>query len=122
AWYYEPAIYHSRCATSAERTWAGIGGWNTGRLAQDGTAHGEAGVGDHQAWWEILPARAFAVNLHGHPGTLFDSSVRRITGGFRFFMYDYYTRMSVAFDKTGGANNSYDGSSAEGIIERPKNN
>jgi hypothetical protein len=122
AWFIEPTFGSSRCSTNAESTWAGIGGWTTGRLAQDGTAHNEAGIGNHQAWWEILPGDAVPVNLYGHPGVLFDTSVRRITNGFRFYMYDYYSATTKAFDETGGANNSYDGSSAEAIAERPSNN
>ena len=121
-WFIEPTFGSSRCSTNAESTWAGIGGWTTGKLAQDGTAHNEAGIANHQAWWEILPADAVPINLYGHPDFLFDTSVRRITNGFRFYMYDYDTHTTKAFDETGGANNSYDGSSAEAIAERPTNN
>jgi Peptidase A4 family len=44
------------CSKAAEVTWAGLGGYNSHNLAQDGTAYASAGLGNHQAWWEILPA------------------------------------------------------------------
>jgi len=119
-WYVEPRFYHSRCSANSELTWAGIGGAHTSTLSQDGTSHSALGLRNHQAWWEILPATAVPVKgIYGHPDYLFDASVRRITGGFRFFMYDYYFNISWATDVTGSAFNRYDGSSAEAIAERP---
>jgi hypothetical protein len=57
-----------------------------------------------------------------HPGYLFDASTRRITDGYRFWLYDYYDGTTKNFDETGGSLNDYSGQSAEVIMERPKNN
>jgi hypothetical protein len=117
AWYVEPTIHSSVCSSTAEVTWAGLGGWSTNNLAQDGTGSGVPGMGSHQAWWEILPADTIPVSgLYGQAGSLFDASVRRISGGFRFWLESYGTGKTVAFDVSSG---SYDGSSAEAIVERP---
>jgi hypothetical protein len=57
-----------------------------------------------------------AVNLYGDPGSLFDASTRRISGGYRFYMYDYSTGTTDAFDVF---INDYSGHSAEAVAERP---
>ena len=116
AFYTEPSFGGSVCATNSEVTWAGIGGWNSGNLAQDGTSHNVPGLANHQAWWEILPASITAVNLTAHAGFTFDASTRRISGGFRFFLMDSESGQTVAFDVS---SSRYDGSSAEAIAERP---
>lgn len=119
AWYIEPTFYSSRCTTNADVTWAGIGGYSGGNhsVGQDGTAHNVPGVGNHQAWWEIYPYNFItAVNLYGHRGYEFDASTRWLGNGYRFYMHDYYTGHTVAFD---AYHNVYDGSSAEAITERP---
>jgi hypothetical protein len=116
AFYTEPSFGGSVCATNSEVTWAGIGGWNSGNLAQDGTSHNVPGLANHQAWWEILPAFITAVNLTAHAGFTFDASTRRISGGFRFFLMDSQSGQTVAFDVS---SSRYDGSSAEAIAERP---
>ncbi|HXM57805.1 MAG TPA: G1 family glutamic endopeptidase [Candidatus Dormibacteraeota bacterium] len=116
AFYTEPSFGSSVCATNSEVTWAGIGGWNSGNLAQDGTSHNVPGLANHQAWWEILPASITAVNLTAHAGFTFDASTRRISGGFRFFLMDSESGQTVAFDVS---SSRYDGSSAEAIAERP---
>jgi hypothetical protein len=118
AWYLEPTFGSSHCSSDAEVTWAGIGDYsNSGAIGQDGTAYNVAGMGNHQAWWEVYPdVGIMPVNLYGHAGSLFDASTRRISGGYRFYMYDYATSTTQAFDVS---INDYDGSSAEAIAERP---
>jgi hypothetical protein len=123
--FVEPTFGSSRCSTNMESTWAGIGGFNpnTVNLAQNGTAHNEPGIGNHQAWWEILPGRAFPVaGFGGRAGYWFDASTRKITGGFRFYFFDYYSGKAKAFDVTKAGGYGYDGSSAEAIAERPSVN
>jgi len=115
-WYVEPTFYSSVCSSNAEVTWAGLGGWNSQNLAQNGTLHNVPGANDHQAWWEILPGYVVPVNFYAHRGYEFDASTRRISGGFRFYFYDYYNGAVTAYD---AISNSWDGTSAEAIAERP---
>lgn len=118
AWYSEPSYYSSVCTTNAESTWAGIGGFpSTSALGQNGTAHGVPGLGDHQAWWEIVPGyNMMAVNFYGHPGYLFDASTRWLGNGYRFYYYDNWSASSIAFDVS---SSTYSGNSAEVVAERP---
>lgn len=118
-WYVEPTYYGSACSTNAEVTWAGLGGYygSGDGLGQDGTAHGVPGMGDHQAWWEIVPGyNIIPVNFYGHSGYLFDASTRWLGNGYRFYLYDYYSATTDAFDVSSG---TYSGDSAEAIAERP---
>jgi hypothetical protein len=120
-WYYEPTFGPSRCSPTTEVTWAGLGGYvdpyNGGWLAQDGTAWNSSGVDLHEAWWEIVPENNLtAINYYATPGVIMDVSVRVISGGFRFWFYNY-AGTSMAFDKPfAQATNSL---SAEVIVERP---
>lgn len=119
AWYIEPTYYSSACSTNAEVTWAGLGGYNGSgdALGQDGTAHGVPGVGNHQAWWEIVPGyNIVPVNFYGHNGDLFDASTRWLGNGYRFYLYDYGSGTTDAFDVS---SSTYSGDSAEAIAERP---
>lgn len=119
AWYEEPYIYGSSCSSTAESTWAGIGGYSGSALGQDGTAYGEnlGGIGSHQAWYEVIPGGGpQPINLYGHSGSEFDASTKTISGGYRFYVYDYYTHVSKAVDISTG---SYSGDSAEVIVEHP---
>lgn len=119
AWYSEPTISSSVCPTTAESAWAGIGGFSTSPLAQAGTAWGQPGIGNHQAWWEILPSYAVPVPLYATAGQPFDASVRKVTGGYRFWLENLSNGNTVAFNV---ASASYDGTSAEAVVERPSIN
>jgi Peptidase A4 family len=119
AWYIEPTYYGSACSTNAEVTWAGLGGYNGSGddLGQDGTGHGVPGMGNHQAWWEIVPGyNIVPVNFYGHSGYLFDASTRWLGNGYRFYLYDYYSATTDAFDVS---SSTYSGDSAEAVAERP---
>ncbi|HXM54801.1 MAG TPA: G1 family glutamic endopeptidase [Candidatus Dormibacteraeota bacterium] len=123
AWYFEPTFGSSVCQHNSEVTWAGIGGYSSSTLAQDGTAHNVPNVANHQGWWEIVSATSdthiVSANIQGHPGFTFYASTRKVSGGFRFFMMDFQSGHSVTiFART----THYDGSSAEAIAERPKVN
>jgi hypothetical protein len=122
AWYNEPSYLSSRCSTNAEVTWAGIGGYYgaSDKLGQDGTGHGVPGMGDHQAWWEIVPGYSIMpVNFFGSPFFQFDASTRWLGNAYRFYMHDSFTNTTLAFDVSSSA---YSGDSAEAIAERPKIN
>jgi hypothetical protein len=120
AWYVEPSFGGSVCSTNAEVTWAGIGGYygSSDDLGQNGTAHNVPGVGNHQAWWEIIPFYSIVpINFYGHAGYLFDASTRWLGNGYRFYFYDYYSGTTDALNVDDAA---YSGDSAEAIAERPK--
>lgn len=124
-WYYEPEFYNSECSSTAETTWAGLGGYygNNDSLGQDGTSHNVPGIGDHQAWWEVLGNLDMQpINFYATKNYEFDASTKRITDGYRFYMYNYQTQQTAAFDVTGSGVNYYSGDSAEAIAERPKIN
>lgn len=117
-WYTEPTIYSSRCSHTVESSWAGIGGYNTSILAQNGTVYDSSGSANHQAWWEIVPEFAMVpINFFGHPGYLFDASTRWLgNNAYRFWFYDYKTATTDVFDIS---DFNYEPESAEVIIERP---
>jgi hypothetical protein len=119
AWYIEPTYYGSVCSTNAEVTWAGLGGYygSGDDLGQDGTGYGVPGMAAHQAWWEIVPGYDIVpVNFFGHSGYLFDASTRWLGDGYRFYLYDYESGTTDAFDVS---SSTYSGDSAEAIAERP---
>lgn len=119
-WYIEPTYYSSVCSTNAEVTWAGLGGYSEDDLGQDGTGSGVPGMADHQAWWEIYPDYDIVpVDFFGHSGYLFDASTRWLGNAYRFFLYDYESGTTDAFDVS---SSTYSGESAEAIAERPRIN
>jgi hypothetical protein len=92
-WYQEPTAHSSGCRGNDEAVWPGLQN-GTGALAQDGTASGLSGLGNHQAWYFAGSSgyHPTAVPLHGHAGFEFDASVRRLTDStYRLYMYDYAT-------------------------------
>jgi hypothetical protein len=133
AWYYEPSSGASRCSSTSESTWAGLGGWAQGDepLAQNGTAIGVPGMSAHQAWWEFWPYNAMvSIPFYGTPGYLFDASVRYMgtSGGqedeYRFWFHNNATGKTDAFDTyvssvTQGAIYGQPSYTAEAVIERP---
>jgi hypothetical protein len=84
------------------------------------TGFGVPGMGDHQAWWEIVPGYSIMpVNFFGSPFFQFDASTRWLGNAYRFYMHDSFTNTTLAFDVSSSA---YSGDSAEAIAERPKIN
>lgn len=121
AWYNEPKFYPSVCSSSAETTWAGIGGWDNTALGQIGTSFGVPGIASHQAFWEVWPdvnMMPIAGNT-AEVGYEMDAAVIRISNGYSFYIYNYYTGKTSAFNEP---INDYSGDSAEAIAERPKIN
>jgi len=120
-WYTEPTFASSRCASTSEVTWAGLGGYQSYAgpyLAQNGTAWNSSGADDHQAWWEIVPYNNLTViGYYATPDQEMDVSTRNVSGGFRFWFYNY-EGTSMAFDVTkyGGF---AEAQSAEVVVERP---
>jgi Peptidase A4 family len=110
------------CFDAQISIWAGLGGWYSGNLAQNGTADGESGLEDHGGWWEILPANPVPVPEHGTPGYYFETQTHyegysESRNHFNFYFYDYAegSWWSVNVKTTYGV----DRSTAEYIVERP---
>jgi len=74
-------------------------------------------MGDHQGWYEILPAGPVPQQVYGHPGWRFIAETNRAVGGFAFYLYDSYSGNSTTFSVS---SNSYDGYTADFVVERPQ--
>ncbi|HEX6509958.1 MAG TPA: G1 family glutamic endopeptidase [Chloroflexota bacterium] len=108
------------CSNNAISQWAGIGGVNSGNLAQDGTAlhEGYAGIPDHGAWAEVLPNGPIYMHFTVNAGDEVQADVQHYGSGFEFTVADLTTGNSYGFFHT---TSSYDGSTADAILERPYN-
>ncbi|HET9059411.1 MAG TPA: G1 family glutamic endopeptidase [Acidimicrobiales bacterium] len=114
----EPAVRPSKCRFSSLTIWAGIGGYASPALAQDGTAVGTPGIGQHQAWWEMTPAGMVPVPLYATVGRRFTAEVHYLGGGrFSFFMENDFT--GAAWSGVEKSTNGATLATAEAIVERP---
>lgn len=117
--YIEPYDHGSTCSPNSAVFWSGLGGWGgSAVLAQDGTGINTSGLGQDQAWWEILPdyPTLIPVNLYATAGQEFKASVQWQGGSYLFGLYNYYTGQASSFTVSSA---NYDGTSAEYISERP---
>jgi hypothetical protein len=114
--YAEPTDHGTSCSNNSAVFWVGIGGWFSGNLAQDGTGINTPGLGQHQAWWEILPAFITPVNLFASPGQGFKAITTRQSGRWKFQLLNQATGQTQTIIVNSSA---YDGSSSEFIGERP---
>jgi hypothetical protein len=113
--YTEPALT-TTCSGSAAYMWAGLGGNGQNvPLAQNGTAQHAPGLGMDQGWYEILPALPVGVPITGTPGHDFEAFTTRGTGKFTFFFWDSLSDSSFSISVN---SSSYNGDTAEGIVER----
>lgn len=114
----QPSFSVSRCRRGALTLWAGIGGYGSEYLAQDGTSVGTPGLGRDQAWWEITPAGMVPVPLYATPGAPFTADVSYLGHGrFSFFMENDAT--GAAWSQSESAGGNVDLTTAEVIAERP---
>lgn len=114
----EPRLRPSRCRLTALTIWAGIGGYATPQLAQDGTAENTPEIGQNQAWWELTPAGMVPVPLYATVGAQFTANVTYIgQGRFAFFMEN--DRTGAAWSQVEQSTNGVSLSTAEAIVERP---
>lgn len=112
------------CTDEAEVTWSGLGGYGTKSLAQDGTAMQTPGVGEYQGWIEVLPDQPSVVAqpISARPGYAFEAATQWSgpqlygTPYYTFYMEDYYSRNVIVPQVY---TNTYDGSTAEFVQERP---
>ncbi|MGA8461756.1 MAG: G1 family glutamic endopeptidase [Streptosporangiaceae bacterium] len=117
----EPTIHSSACSPTAESTWVGLGGYHVETLAQAGTAVGEgsAGVGAHQAWYELIHQKInkfMPIPVHATVGGEFTAEVDRTAHGYYIFVKNDFT--GKAKDYTPSFR-YYVGATAEAIVEDP---
>jgi hypothetical protein len=118
--YREPRTYASSCRSTSLVEWAGLGGWNTGDLAQDGTAISTPGAGNHQSWIEVLPLEPFIIPqpLYATRGYEFNATTTWHTNPERYSFYMVNTHTGDAIDPV-VRSHDHDPSTAEVITERP---
>jgi alpha-tubulin suppressor-like RCC1 family protein len=120
AYFVEPSD-HGSCSNASSGIWAGIGGWYNKNLGQDGTSQQTPGLGNHQAWIEVLPeaARAAMPELYASPGHWFLADTQYNGGGeYSFYLYNYANGKAAHGTATGG----FDGNVADFIVERSNSN
>jgi hypothetical protein len=110
----EPSV-QSGCTGASASTWAGLGGVNSGNLAQNGVDLLWPGGHTQQAWWEILPANTTYINFRVDPGYGFEVTTSYYSGHFLFFFNNDYTGYATTISV---ASSAYDGSTADVIVER----
>jgi Peptidase A4 family len=117
----EPSVTSSSCTSNSAVYWAGLGGVNSGRLAQNGTAQNTPGLAQDEGWYEILPSESSVIATpfyatQGEP--LVVSTNEESTTEFAFYYYNYYTGQAISIDQTVPAS-GYDGTTSDFIVERP---
>ena len=90
-------------------------------MAQGGTGLNTPGLGQHQAWYEVLPDQPNlqALNLYGRAGYGFAEFTSWHGGLYSFYFQDYYSGSYISFDYY---TSSYNGANADFIVERAQNN
>ncbi|TMG28875.1 MAG: hypothetical protein E6H93_12220 [Chloroflexi bacterium] len=121
--YWNEVSLGSSCTGSNELTWAGLGGWTSSVLAQDGTAMNVSGLSQHQAWWEIVTPSGSNINpiagIVGAAGYGFVALTKWIGGGYDFYVYSYSSGLGTTVQV---GNSNYTGDTADFIIERGLHN
>lgn len=123
AQYIEPSPLRTSCPDNAALFWTGLGGVDNPVLAQDGTGINDQahGLGQDQAWYEVLPDEPTLMPIYGlyatEGGYFFaETSYSTLTGYYEFFMYNYSTGKSKDIEVQGSG---FDGQTADFIAERP---
>ena len=120
AW-YEPGLFLGNCNTTKTSVvfWVGLGGWNSGLLAQNGTGENVPGLGQNQYWSEVLPQQPYVVPQNGSApvgSEIFADTHYLGNNKFNFVFQDYTNTDYLNYTVTA---NGYDGSTAEQVTERP---
>ena len=114
----QPSLGPSRCHPNSLTIWAGLGGYESASLAQDGTAEGTPAIANNQAWWELTPKGMVPVPLYASVGSAFTADVTYLGGAkFAFFMEN--DRTGAAWSQTETSSGGADLTTAESIAERP---
>jgi alpha-tubulin suppressor-like RCC1 family protein len=107
---------------SSSYIWAGIGGWGGNQdLGQDGTAQHEEGLGEDEAWYEILPAQKSpkGLGLKATGGAYLQADTNYENGEYKFYVHNFATKESAY----GHGPGPIDANVNDFIVERPgKNN
>jgi hypothetical protein len=114
----QPSLGPTRCHPNSLTIWAGLGGYESAALAQDGTAENTPAIADNQAWWELTPRGMVPVPLYATVGSAFTAAVTYLGGAkFAFFMEN--DRTGAAWSQTETSSGGADLTTAESIAERP---
>ena len=114
----QPSLGPSRCHPNSLTIWAGLGGYQSASLAQDGTAENTPAIADNQAWWELTPKGMVPVPLYATVGSAFTANVTYLGGAkFAFFMEN--DRTGAAWSQSETSRDRADLTTAESIAERP---
>ena len=127
--YTQPTI-SSISGTSSSNVigyWVGLGGHNTGSLVQAGTA--TTGLSDHWAWYEYLSASNLnpavrITSLEINPGDSIHVyiSFQQANDKFNYYIANNTTGKSASGIVEIDADEYFDGSTAEWVIEKAKTN
>ena len=127
--YTQPTI-SSISGTSSSNVigyWDGLGGHNTGSLVQAGTA--TTGLSDHWAWYEYLSASNLnpavrITSLEINPGDSIHVyiSFQQANDKFNYYIANNTTGKSASGIVEIDADEYFDGSTAEWVIEKAKTN
>jgi alpha-tubulin suppressor-like RCC1 family protein len=104
---------------SASYIWAGIGGWGGNPdLGQDGTAQHEEGLGEDEAWYEILPAQKHpkGLGLKAIGGKYVEADTHYENGEYKFYVHNLVSEGESAY---GHGSGPIDANVNDFIIERP---
>jgi hypothetical protein len=114
----QPSLGPSRCHPNSLTIWAGLGGYESASLAQDGTAENTPAIANNQAWWELTPKGMVPVPLYATVGSAFTADVTYLGGDkFAFFMEN--DRTGAAWSQAETTSGRADLTTAESIAERP---
>lgn len=116
-WYQTTA---SSSGNSAEVTWVGIGGWNSGDLIQDGTS--SPGNNYPYAWWEYIGPKSVDIQSadRTYSGDTIEAQVYYSTASYgtaQYWVHD--DGVTVLNERETNLSQDYDPSTAEFINERP---
>ena len=107
--YTQPTADSTACSPTAESTWTGLGGWNSGNLVQDGTAINEFSR-TYSAWYEYLsvanPNGAVLLgNIAVHAGDSMHAYVayKTANGSIDFYVADNSDGESQSASASGAA-------------------
>ena len=104
---------------SSSYIWAGIGGWGGNPdLGQDGTAQHEEGLGEDEAWYEILPAQKHpkGLGLKAIPGKYVQADTHYENGEYKFYVHNLVPNGESAYGHGPGP---IDANVNDFIVERP---
>jgi hypothetical protein len=121
----QPSSLSTTCANSTLASWTGLGGYNSEKLIQAGTAY-LLGSSTAVAWYEYLGPNGQGINLTVMSGVTISAGdrihtyevIQTSTGQTTFYVANLTNGTSKSVIKTLSVSTYYDGSTAEFIDER----